>query len=283
MKAALASHLPAIGKPDAETWAARLGRFGFAARGFVYIMLGVLAARAAFGFGGKVTDKQGAVREMGNLPFGNFVLWVVGIGLMAYIAWRFAQAVMDLDHKGSDFKGLAKRAGGVVIGVAHLGICTAALALAAHRPNWNLGSGKGSDAAAQDWTAWLMSQPFGRWLVAIAGGVVGAIAGYQFYRAITASFAKHLRGGGLTATQETWSRRIGRLGYAARGVAFALIAWFLIKAAIEFDPSQAGGLGTALKTLRAQPFGSWLLGAVGVGLALFGVYSIVEARYRRIG
>jgi hypothetical protein len=282
MKTALASGLPAFTRFDAESWVARLGRLGFAARGFVYIVLGIVAARAAFGFGGKVTDKQGAVREMQKLPFGDFVLWVVGIGLLGYIAWRFAQAFMDLDHKGSDLKGLTKRAGAVIVGLAHLGICSAALALAAHRPKWNLRSGRSSDAAAQDWTAWLMSQPFGRWLVAIAGGVVGAIAGYQFYRAITCDFTKHL-GGGLTATQEMWSRRVGRIGYAARGVAFALIAWFLVKAALEFDPSRAGGLGTALRTLKSQPFGAWMLGAVGAGLALFGVYSIVEARYRRIG
>src|SRR5687767_10464564 len=101
MKAA-ASHFPASFRHDAESWVVRLGRLGFAARGFVYIMVGVLAARAAFGFGGQVTDKQGAVQAMEKLPFGNFVLWVVGFGLVGYIAWRFAQAFMDLDHYGSD-------------------------------------------------------------------------------------------------------------------------------------------------------------------------------------
>src|SRR3954447_9044474 len=94
MNAAFASLASGSVKAEAETWAVRLGRLGFAARGFVYIMLGVLATRAAFGVGGKVTDKQGAVQEMEKLPFGTFVLWVVGIGLLGYIGWRFAQAFM---------------------------------------------------------------------------------------------------------------------------------------------------------------------------------------------
>ena len=105
----------------------------------------------------------------------------------------------------------------------------------------------------------------------------------QFARAITASFTKHLRGGELSHEQEEWARRAGRAGFAARGVAFALIAWFFLQAARQHDAGEAGGLRAALQTLAAQPSGSTLLAIVGGGLALFGAYSLVEARYRRIG
>jgi hypothetical protein len=220
---------------------------------------------------------------MEQLPFGNVVLWAVALGLLGYVAWRFAQAFMDLDRNGTDRKGLAKRAAALCSGVAYAGLSTGALAAAARMPGLALGKGGGSDAAAKDWTAWLMTQPFGRWLVGIAGLVIAGMAIRQFYQGISCSFTKHLRGGGLTSQQEEWSRRAGRIGYTARGVAFALIAWFIISAALHSNPQEAGGLTAAFRALARQPYGPWLLAAVGFGFAFFGVYSMIEARYRRIG
>jgi hypothetical protein len=248
-------------------------------------MVGFLAMKTAAGVGGKLTDKEGAVGAIEQLPFGHAVLWIVALGLVGYVLWRFAVAILDADGHGTDRKGLMKRAAAMGSGLAHAGVSTAAIALAANRPGLSLGGGGqgGGDAAAQDWTAWLMSQHFGRWLVAIAGAVVGGVAIYQFYQAISCKFTKHLRGGGITCEQEKWTRRVGRAGYAARGVAFGLIAWFLVQAALKSDATEAGGLAAAFRKIAEQPYGSWLLAAVGLGFAMFGVHSIVEARYRRFG
>lgn len=280
------------------TWTERLGRMGLAARGFVYVMVGFLAVKTALGLGGKATDQHGAMEAMGRLPFGDVVLWIVALGLLAYVAWRFAQAFGNSDHNGRDAQGMGKRAAALGSGLAYLGVSTGALALAAGDPKWRLGmigrgdakgagtGGAGSDAMAQDWTAWLMGQPFGRWLVGIAAGVVAGIAVFQFYQAITCKFAEQLKGpggGGMTPGQEKWSRRAGRLGHAARGVALGLISGFLFQAAIRSDAGEAGGISAAFRALENQPQGMWLLAAVGAGFALFGVYSLVEARYRRIG
>lgn len=283
MSISIADRIPLPSRPEVSSWAVKLGRFGLAARGVVYAMVGILAARVAFGYGGKLTDKQGAVHAMEQLPFGSIVLWAVALGLLGYVAWRFAQAFMDLDGKGSDRKGLMKRAAALCSGLAYLGLSTGALASAAGKPGLALGGGTGGDAAARDWTAWLLSQPFGRWLVGIVGLVIAGVAIRQLYQGITCKFTKHLRGGGLTATQEKWSRRAGRVGYTARGVAFALIAWFIISAALHSNPQEAGGLTAAFRALSQQDYGRWLLAAVGIGFALFGVYSLIEARYRRIG
>jgi hypothetical protein len=142
---------------------------------------------------------------------------------------------------------------------------------------------RSGESSTQDKTQWLMSQPFGRWLVAAVGVIIAGVALYQFHQALRCGFARRLRGGELTAAQQTWSVRAGRLGHAARGVAFALIAWFFLQAGLHSDASEAGGLAQALNTLSRQPYGPWLLATVGAGLGLFGVYSVVEARYRRIG
>jgi len=271
-------------KHNVASWAAKLGRLGLAARGIVYIMVGYLAVAAAAGRGGKLTDKQGALVEIDRLPFGDAILWVVAVGLIGYVTWRILQGVLDLDAQGTSRKGLSKRAASLSSGVAYASLSTAALSAALGKSRLHFGSAPSrGDAAAQDWTAWLMSQPFGQWLVGIAGAVVGGVALYQFYQAISCRFTKHLRGEGLTREQETWSRRAGQMGYASRGVAFSLVAWFLVNAALHSNSKEAGGLAKALRTLSHQPHGTWLLGIVGLGLALFGAYSIIESRYRRIG
>jgi hypothetical protein len=255
-----------------------LGRVGLAARGVVYVTIGSLTAMAGLGIGkGKVTDQQDAVRALGRSPFGDVVLWVVAIGLACYVLWRFGQVLFARGHDSQGVKRWGKRAAALGSGLAYAGLSATAFAQA-------LGSGRGGKGGStqQEGAAWLLSQPAGSWLVAAVGAVIAGIAIAQFMRAYTASFTKHLRGGEMTHDQEQWARRAGRAGFAARGVAFALIAWFFAQAALQNDAGEAGGLGAALQTLAAQKSGSTLLAIVGAGLALFGVYSLVEARYRRI-
>ena len=255
-----------------------LGRAGLAARGVVYLTVGALAAMAGLGSAnGKLADQNEALRTLGRSPFGDAVLWIVAIGLASYVLWRFGQVLFARGHESERVKRWFKRAAALGSGLAYAGLSVTAFALA-------LGGGRGGkgDSTQQQGAAWLMSQPAGEWLVAAVGAVIAGIAIAQFTRAITASFTKHLRGGELSHDQKQWARRAGRAGFAARGVAFALIAWFFLQAALQHDAAEAGGLGAALQTLAAHRSGSTLLTLVGAGLALFGAYSLIEARYRDI-
>ena len=260
------------------TWFVALGRAGLAARGIVYLVVGALAAMAALGIGGgKVVDQQQALRTIGNSQFGEIALWLVGGGLAAYALWRFAQVLALGGSHDERSRKMGKRAIALISGIAYAGLASTALAQAAGRSSSRSG-GSGQESGA----ALLLNQPFGRWLVAAVGVAVIGAALFQFRRAITASFAKNLRGDELSADQALWSRRAGRMGYAARGVAFALMGWFFLQAALQSDASEAGGLAVALRTVASQPHGQVLLAIVGAGLALFGVYSLIESRYRRI-
>ena len=262
-----------VNSSGAANWFVLLGRAGLAARGLVYVVVGALAAMAALGIGGgKVVDQREAVRTMGSSPIGEIALWIIGVGLASYALWRFAQAAQlggDRDAKPG------KRAVAVISGIAYAGLAATAFMQA-------IGSSRGSSGGNSSRAAWLMSQPFGRWLVAAVGVAIVGAAIFQFYRAFTESFAKKLSAHELTADQEQWSRLAGRLGYSARGVAFGLIGWFFLRAGMQSDASEAGGLALALRTVRSQSYGDILLVVVATGLALFGVYSLIEARYRRI-
>jgi Domain of Unknown Function (DUF1206) len=255
-----------------------VGRIGFTARGAVYIIVGWLALMAAVGQGGAATDKQGALETIAQQPQGVLLLVAVTAGLFGYVAWSVVRAVFDPERRGHDASGLLARAGSALAAVSYGGLAFAAANLA-------MGSGtagKSSDASTQDWTARLLNAPFGPALVIAVGAVLFAVAGTEFVRAYTASFRKRLSLSGMGADQTSWIVRMGRIGLAARGVVFALIGLFLIQAARHQDPGEAVGLGGALQKLAEQQYGQILLGVVAAGLVMYGIFSLVEARYRRL-
>jgi hypothetical protein len=254
-------------------WVERLARLGYATKGVVFAIVGLLAARAAFGLGGEVTDREGALRAVVSRPFGQVLLGLLAIGLLGYALWRFVEALIDADGKGSDFKGIAQRLGAVVSGLAYAG-----LALTAMRMLTGGGGGEGTP----DWTAWLMGQPFGPWLVALAGAVVIGVGIHQLHEGVTAGFRKHFKEGEMSQAERAWTTWLGRVGLTARGVVFGLIGAFLIQAGLRADPAQAQGIGGALQALAGQPLLPWAFGAVALGLIAYGVYMLSAARYRRL-
>lgn len=254
-----------------------LARVGYAVKGGVYGLIGVLALQAAIGSGGETTDTQGAISTLADEPFGQVLLWIIAVGLAGYTIWRFVQALADPDHEGSDAEGLVKR-----VGYAGSGLIYGGLAYFTFRLLTGNGAGNGGNDASER-TALLMEQPFGPWLVGAAGLVTIGIGLYQLVRAYRASFVDRLKTGSMSSGEKTWARRVGRFGLGARGVVFGLVGGFLLQAAWQADPDEARGLGGALDALAAQPYGPYLLGATALGFIAYGIYCVVNARYRRVG
>ncbi|MBW4614332.1 MAG: DUF1206 domain-containing protein [Desmonostoc vinosum HA7617-LM4] len=259
-----------------SSWVERLARFGYISKGVVYGVVGILAAQAAFGTGGRTTDTKGALSTIANQPFGKFLLALVAIGLIGYVLWRFFQVIKDPENKGNDAKGLAQRIGYAINGFIYAGLAFSAIRIIS-------GSGDGgSSNSTEDWTARLLSQPFGKWLVGTVGVFIIALGFYQFYQAYSVKFRRELDLSELDHRETQWLIGICRFGLLARGIVFCIIGWFLIQAATQSNAAAAGGLDEALQTLAQQPYGSWLLGIVALGLVAYGIYTIIQGRYRRI-
>jgi Domain of Unknown Function (DUF1206) len=257
-------------------WVERLARFGYASKGVVYGTVGLLAAQTVFGTGGRTTDTQGALQTIVNQQFGKILLSLVAIGLIGFVIWRFVQAIIDPENKGTAAKGLAQR-----IGYAANGLIYASLALTAVKIV--LGSGGGGNSnSTEDWTARLLSQPFGQWLVGTAGAFVIGLGFYQFYQAFSGKFRKELNLTELSNKEREWVMAICKFGLAARGIVFCIIGWFLIQAANQSNASAAIGLDGVLQALARQPYGPWLLGIVALGLIAYGIYMVIQARYRQL-
>ena len=260
----------AAGRP----WVEPLARFGYAARGVVYAFIGVLAVQAAFFGRGQTTGPEGAIRTIAEQS--KLLLALIGIGLIGYALWRFVQGILDPENKGRDPKGLVKRGAMVASGVVYAGLALFAFRLLSQGGGASAGGGQSST------TAKLLALPFGRALVILAGIGVIVSALYQLYDAYTRKFQRRLKTNEMSPEEQRLAIHTGQLGLASRGVAFLITGWFLIQAALRYDPDRAQGLGGALETLARQPAGPWLLGIVAIGLVAYGAYSFLQARYRRI-
>jgi hypothetical protein len=260
-------------------WMTGLARLGYACKGVVYLIIGFLAGQLVLGNGGKAPDNTSAIQTLYDQPFGKLLLALVTIGLFGFALWSLIQAIFDTEGKGKKIGGIIARFGYVGVAVSYGALAFAALNLVTGSGT----GGKSSDTTAQDWTASFLNQPFGVALVVLAGLIALGVACALFYKAYKVTFRQKLR----LATLHPGVRRgvlfIGRLGQSALGVVASIIGIFLIVAALKHNPGEAKGLSGALVTLLQQPFGSLLLGIVAIGLLAYGIYSFVEARYRRLG
>ncbi|HWE80613.1 MAG TPA: DUF1206 domain-containing protein [Gaiellaceae bacterium] len=251
-----------------------LARAGFVARGLVYAIIGILAFKLAIGSGGKLTNQQGALKTVAHQQFGHLLLTLLAIGLGGYSLWRIARAAIGHGPEGSD-KGFDRLAA-LGSGIAYGAMCAIAVEIL-------LGGGSGgSSGKPSKATGGVLGWPGGTWIVGIAGAVMVGIALYQGYRGITQSFLDDSKTEQMSAAVRRWISRVGTVGHMARMVVFGLVGIFLVKAAIEYQPTAAVGLDGALAKLAHQSYGSWLLGLVAAGLVAFAVYSLSDARYRRI-
>ena len=250
-----------------------LSRAGFVARGAIYAIIGVLAFKLAIGQGGKLTNQEGAFRTLAHEPFGKYLLTALAIGLGGYSLWRLVRAALGHGPEGTD-EGF-DRVAALASGLAYGAMCVLAVEIL-------LGAGSGGSASPKSSTAGIFGWPAGTWIVGIVGAVLIGVALYQGYRGITKKFLEDSKVGEMSPRMRAWIGRIGLIGHLARMVVFGLVGIFLIKAAVDFNPRQAIGLDGALAKVAHNSYGPFLLGVVAAGLIAFALYSISDARYRKI-
>ena len=260
-----------------SAWVNALARIGLAAKGVSFGIVGVLAGRLALGDGGAATSREGALARLAREPFGKWLLIALALGFGSYAFWRFVQAFFDKEHEGEGPVGLAKRATYFGRALIYSGLTWAAVNIVSEAHETH-----SQNERAREWTARVLGWPAGRWLVAGVGVAIAGVGLFNGYRGLTQSFLDRWNTSELSRTARDWLARIGTVGLVARMIVFGLIGGFLVKAALEYDPNDAIGIDGALQKVAAQTYGSFLLGVVAVGLIAYGIFGLVEARYRRV-
>lgn len=247
-----------------------LARWGYAARGVVYVIFGFIAL---LGTSGDEASPEGALSTLLGQPFGRVLLAAVAAGLLGHVAWRLSQSILNADHQPSGAKGYAVRAGNLGSGLAN---CV--LALAAAKLVVNAGGASGSNG--QDGLiAWLMQQPSGRFLIGALGVSIIIAGAVQVWRGVAGRFRDRVK---LPAQREGLLHGLSVFGLSARGVLLAVTGAFFVFAAITVDAEQAGSITEALDWVYRLSYGSYLYALAAAGLIAFGLYSFIEAKYRTV-
>jgi hypothetical protein len=251
-------------------------RAGYAARGFVYLSVGALALLAAMDLRASPAGNLGALEPIARAPFGEWWLILIGVGLGAFAAWRALQAIFDADREGRSTKALVKRAGQGISSLVYGALAVSVLQLADELED--VGEADEEQRADQH-AAFMLHLPMGEWLLMGAGLVVIAVGVGNIAHAIDRRFSSDLD---CSQFLKKVAKPIGRAGYFARGLAFGALGVTMVRAGFHARSSEAAGLGGALQALETKPGGEILLLIVAAGLFLFGVFGLVEARYREL-
>ena len=270
------------GRADAEqgsSWYAVLARAGLLAKGVSFGLVGVLAIKLALGEGGKTTSREGALHTLAQSTFGEVLLVLLAIGFAAYAIWRFVQAFAersDGSEKGA-VKKWGKRGGYVGRGLIYAGLAASTVKLLV-----GSGSSQSQNGKAHETTAAILPWPGGTWIVGILGAAIVGVGLWNAYRGLARKFEDKWRIGEMEEHARRWGGRAGVAGHLARAVVFTLIGGFVIKAAIDYNPQDAIGLDGALQKLVRASYGEYLLGLTAAGLVCYGLYCLVDARYRDV-
>jgi len=267
------ANAPAL-PPDVRPWVKRLVRVGYAAKGVIYLLIGVLALQLALGEGGRVTDASGVLRAIVEQPFGPGMLLLIGIGILAYAGWEIAQAIFDTRRQGSGAKGWINRSLTVIKAVVYGAIGFEAMRLV-------LGDTQRSQGA-DDYARTTMSFPLGGIFLGLIGIGISVYGVRQIWQAWQFKFDDDLDQNQLRREGGGWLLSLGRWGIGARGVTLTIMGYALARAGFDRRPSKAGGMSDSLWTLFSQPYGRWLLAAVAAGLICFGVFQLLHTRYAKL-
>jgi len=254
-----------------------LVRAGFLARALTYGIIGGLALALAIGAGtaGAAPNQQGALALIARSPIGRAALVVICAGLLAYALWKLTQGVFGEGPEGGGGRHPLDR-------IANLGGAVVYLAFFAVAVRVLTGSSGNSSGEPRQATAGILAWPGGQLIVAIAGAALIAISLYQLYDAVRGEFANDSKTQQMGACERRTFMWLGHVGLTARALVFALIGYFLLRAAIDYAPGSAVGVDGALGRLHREPLGTALLVLAGAGLITFAAYSLLEGRYRRL-
>jgi|AntRauTorckE6833_2_1112554.scaffolds.fasta_scaffold11245_2 hypothetical protein len=246
---------------------------GLAAKGVVYTFIGALTALAAFDMGGQKAGKSDTIDFLQKQPFGNFILYALAAGILAYALWKLYTAFADPKSKGSDGSGIAKRIGYGISGLIYLSFSVTIFLTTIG------GGGGGGGGSKQKYAAQLMDKSWGPFLLGLIGVIIICVGLYQFYKGFS---GKYLEQYNIGKDKEGIVRKAGKFGFMARGIVFGILGYLVLRAGITENPGMIEGTQGAFTFLQQFSYGWLLMGLIAIGLLGYGVFMVMVSKYSRV-
>lgn len=267
--------------PDSKTEA--FGRMGLAAKGAVWMLVALLLLLLVIDSNGtgKATGQKGALSTIADNPAGLVLLVLIGVGLAGYALWRLSAAFQDRENEGEDAKGVGKRIGYAIEAIIYLSLAAFAFSQAFGTGILGTSSGGGS-GGPRGATSGILGMPGGRFIVGAIGVIILLVGLYNIFKGVSRRFMDDMEESRMEGREEPVVKAIGVIGLTASGVVTGIMGWFLIRAAIESDSSEAVGLDGVLSRILAQPVGTALALVMALGLLAFAAYCFAQAAYEDV-
>jgi hypothetical protein len=255
-------------------WTERLARIGLIAQGISFGLVAWLAVKVALHEGGKATDRAGALRTIAHHPVGRAMVIALAAGFGCYALWRLVEGFLGRTIERGRKRSAWKRIGSVGKAAIYAGLCYAAVRA--------LTGGGNSGGSANKTTAGILGWPGGEWIVYAIAVALAIAAAWNFWRGVSGRFRKQLKTDQMSRREVQWTTSIAVVGLVARAIVFGLVSAFFFKAAHDHNSNSAIGLDGALRKIAQQTYGLVLLAVIAAGLAAFGVFCLIQARYREV-
>ncbi len=292
MSTALTSH--GLGRLAADhPRVVQIGRAGWFAKGVVYLVAGALAffiAAQSSGWSGgssvgspdgsPASDSEaeasptGALTTIAHLSGGAVLMWLLALGMLIYAAWRLLSALLP---GGTDAKAWITRIGYVVSAVVYITFAFTAISLALAPPTDPDGNEKVTSISGT-----IMDHTGGRLLIGLVGLIVIGAGIYRFVKGVKVDVSSELDLSGMSPRRLRWTKRLGAIGEVGRGVGIGLVGFFLLRAALTYEKSQATGLDGALRRLATESWGLVVVLVVATGFAAYGIFCLATFTRRRL-
>lgn len=250
---------------------------GYVAKGVVYALTGILALFSAFKMGGQKAGKLEVIDYLENQPFGAVLILILGLGLICFAVWRFIESIKDPENIGNDAKGIGKRIGFFISGIAYAVIGLISILDAFDISSlFKQGGGSGNS---------ILTGTSGS-ILFIVIGIGLAIKGiFQFVKVYKGDFLDKFKIDTISAvSKRRYVKRIGYAGLISRGIVTTIIAYFFLAAGFNLNGNTSNnmkGTAEAFSFIQEQVYGQWLFGTVAIGLICYGIYMFTMAAYRK--
>lgn len=253
----------------------KFARFGIATKGTVYIIVGILSAMAAFGYGGSAEGSSGVLKYLSKQSYGSIILGLMALGLLGYVFFRFYQTFMNSENEDDDSSGIAKRIGYFVSGVAYALLTYKAAQLA-------LGSGGGGSGGSKkkNMIQNILAQDWGEFAIYALAAILVGKGIYEIYRGYSGKYKEKVQNAGYGSKAENLLLKSGKVGFPARGIVFCILGYMYFSLASGSGTGNSAGTKGALRYIQDE-YGAVVMGIVALGLLCYGIFTLIRAKYTK--